>query len=177
MSILNLASNSNTIIVGDLNLDYNRKHDVTYSHYNYFTAMETLVEKFNLIQIVNFDTWSRTILNEVKSSCIDHVYVNNPTSVKNLKFIIPPFGDHHLVTFTINYHAEKPPNIYRRNWQKYTKEALNAKLVLQNWSIDNDDVQGYWNCFESRLVRIVDELAPVQLIPTKQNVRDITFPK
>ena len=109
LSILNLASNSNTIIVGDLNLDYNRKHDVTYSHYNYFTAMETLIEKFNLILIVNFDTWSRTILNEVKSSCIDHVYVNNPTSVKNLKYIIPPFGDHHLVTFTINYDAEKKP--------------------------------------------------------------------
>ena len=99
LSVLNLATNPNTIIIGDLNLDYNKKHDVTYSHFNYFNALEALIEKFNLTQIVNFDTWSRVISNQVKSSCIDHIYINNPTSINNLKYLTPPFGDHRLITF------------------------------------------------------------------------------
>ena len=27
----------------------------------------------------------------------------------------------------------------------------------------NDDVQGFWNCYESILVEIIDELAPMEL--------------
>ena len=171
ISIINNASNSNTIIIGDLNLDYNKKHDVTYSHYNYFVAIEPIIEKFNLIQIVNFNTWSRVVLNQIKTSCLDHIYLNNPTSIKNLKYLTPPFGDHLLVSFTINSELQNPFISYRRNWQKYSKEALNAKLESQNWQILNDDVQGYWNCFESRLVQIVDELAPLELIAEKKHSR------
>ena len=73
-----------------------------------------------------------------------------------------------MVSFTINSELKNPFIAYRRNWQKYSKEALNAKLESQNWQIFNDDVQGYWNCFESRLVRIVDELAPMELIAEKK---------
>ena len=82
-----------------------------------------------------------------------------------------------MVSFTINSELKNSIVAYRRNWQKYSKEALNAKLESQNWQILNDDVQGYWNCFESRLVQIVDELAPLELIAEKKNVRDITIPK
>ena len=91
-----------------------------------------------------------------------------PKTIKNLKYVTPPFGDHLLVSFTINSELKNTIVAYRRNWQKYSKEALNAKLESQNWQILNDDVQGYWNCFESRLVRIVDELAPLELIAEKK---------
>ena len=78
-----------------------------------------------------------------KSSCIDHMYISNPTTIKNLKSAIPPLEN------------------YPRKWQKYTKEALIGKVSSQNWNIYNDDVQGYWNYFESKLVKIADQLLAV----------------
>ena len=67
-----------------------------------------------------------------KSSCIDHVYINNPTAIKNLRGTIPPFGEHLLVPFYINYELGHPLETYYRNWQKYTKEALIGKLSVEN---------------------------------------------
>ena len=170
------ASNSNTIIMGDFNLDYNKKNDVTYSHRNYFIELEPLLESFGLIQIINFDTWSRIILNQKKSSCIDHIYIRNPSLISNLNSLIPPFGDHLMVSFTIKTEFEPPIKTYRRNWKNYNKEALNVKLSQTDWNIENEDVQGYWNCFESKLIQIIDELAPVQLIADKQNTRENNIP-
>ena len=82
--------------MGDFNLDYNKKHDVSYSHRNYFTALDTLTESFNLTQIVNFDTWSRIINGVKKSSVLDHIYTNNSAMVSNVNFETPTFGDHVL---------------------------------------------------------------------------------
>ena len=175
IQILNNAANPNVIIMGDFNLDYNKKHDVSYSHRNYFIALDTLTESFNLTQIVNFDTWSRIVLNRKQSSCIDHIYIRNPTSLSDIKSTTPPFGDHQMVSFIIKSVLSPANKIFRRNWKNYSKEALNIKLSETNWQIEHDDVQGYWNCFESKLVNITDELAPVELIPTKQNTRDIAI--
>ena len=49
----------------------------------------------------------------------------------------------------------------KRNWKFYTKEKLLAKLSTVNWSINNDDVQSYWNSFESKLIEVVDDLCPL----------------
>ena len=176
ISILNNVTNGNTIIIGDFNLDFNKKNDVNYSHKHYFDALETIIEKFNLAQIVNFDTWSRIVMNQKRSSLIDHVYIKNPTKIKNLKNVIPPFGDHLMISFEIIHNQAPTINIYRRNWQNYTKESLQQKLLIQNWDIENEDVQGFWNSFESILVTVIDELAPVQCIPDKLNVREIKIP-
>ena len=80
-----------------------------------------------------------------------------------------------MVSFIIKSVLSPANKIFRRNWKNYSKEALNIKLSETNWQIEHDDVQGYWNCFESKLVNITDELAPVELIPTKQNTRDIAI--
>ena len=49
-------------------------------------------------------------------------------------------------------------------WQKYSKPLLIEKLTSNNLNIDTDDVQTYWNCFESLLVDIVDQVAPLEKI-------------
>ena len=164
IELIKNATNPQTIIVGDLNLDYNKRFDVQYSHKHYFKILEELIDEKNLIQIVNFDTWSRNINNIQKSSLLDHIYLSNPTKVNNLKSQIPPFGDHVLITFNIHSKIKNIPEIYKRNWQKYSKPLLIEKLTSTNLNIDTDDVQTYWNCFESLLVDIVDQVAPLEKI-------------
>ena len=113
---------SNTIILGDFNLDQNKIYNPNYSHKLYFEALNTAFEPHNLIQIVDFDTWSRIINNETKSSLIDHVYVKDPTSFKNLSAITPPFGDHKLISFTTTIEKIPLTEIFKRNWKNYSKK-------------------------------------------------------
>ena len=153
---------SNTIILGDFNLDQNKIYNPNYSHKLYFEALNTAFQPHNLIQIVDFDTWSRIINNETKSSLIDHVYVKDPTSFKNLSAITPPFGDHKLISFTTTIEKIPLTEIFKRNWKNYSKEALLTELSKQNWLIKKDSVQSFWNEFESKLVEIVDIIAPLQ---------------
>ena len=67
--------------------------------------------------------------------------------------------DHLLILITMNHFQDPATVTYRRNWLNYTKESLVIKLSNQNWKIVNDNVQGYWNSFVSKLVAIIDELA------------------
>ena len=61
----------------------------------------------HMIQIVDFNTWSRNINGIRKESLLDHVYVNNSATVNNVNFITPTFGDHVLVMVDINVKVEK----------------------------------------------------------------------
>ena len=153
----------NTILLGDFNLDFSKRYNVNYSHKHYFENLNVAFEPHNLIQIINFNTWSRIIKNVQTSSIIDHVYLKDPTSVSNLTSSKPFFGDHSLISFQIATSALQESNVYKRNWKNYSKALLVQNLTMVNWNIEVDDVQSYWNTFESNLVEIIDKIAPLQL--------------
>ena len=153
---------SNTIVLGDLNLDQAKILDLNYSHKNYFNSLIENLEPHNLIQMVNFPTWSRVINNMYCSSIIDHVYIKDPTLIRAIYPIIPPFGDHCVVVTEIKSKQEKKPNTFRRNWSKYNKAILIEHLNKTNWQINHDCVQSYWNCLESKLIEITDLIAPLE---------------
>ena len=123
--------------------------------------MNPMIDEDHLSQIVNFDTWSRIINNVKHSSVIDHIYVNGPVNTLNLANHTSPFGDHLLITFTINSKLTKPKANFKRNWKSYSKYKLVNSLLLKDWNIENDDVQGFWNKFESNMIDIIDEICPV----------------
>ena len=176
IKILKEATNPQTIILGDFNLDYNKQFDLHYSHKHYFVLLNSLINEKNLYQIVNFNTWSRNINNVVKSSLLDHIYVNNPTIINNIKSLIPPFGDHVLISFEINSKREQLPVIFKRNWRNYTKEGLIIKLNECNWNYNIEDVQTFWNCFEGSLVDVVDGIAPLEKMGTN-NPQEKNLPR
>ena len=73
-----------------------------------------------MIQIVNFNTWSRNINGIRKESLLDQVYVNNSATVINLNFTTPTFGDHVLVKVKVSLKMEKKTNIQlRRDRRNY----------------------------------------------------------
>ena len=170
MNLIKENITRNTIILGDFNLDDNKRYDANYSHKLYYETLNTAFEPHNLIQIVYFDTWSRIINDIARSSMIDHVYLSDPTSIINLSSITPPFGDHLLIYFDTSIEKIAPKEIFRRNWKNYTKDKLNLILLTQNWLIKKDSVQSFWNEFESKLIEVVDLLAPLQ--PITQIERD-----
>ena len=53
-------------------------------------------------------------------------------------------------------------------------EFLNAKLANVDWDIKIDNVQQYWNVFESLLIKIVDEIVPLTEFSGNINIYNMT---
>ena len=81
--------------------------------------------------------------------------------LKDLKSIIPVFGDHKLIMFCIDEMKHKPDLIYIRDWRHYSKELLCDDLGKISWNTNIDDVQGFWNHLESILINVIDKIVPV----------------
>ena len=161
LRLINEAFTNNTVLLGDFNLDWNKKGHQNYAFKNYFETMDRILNDHSLVQLVKFPTWSRTVLTEHRESTIDHIYSNNPTYITNVVGTSPYFGDHLLISFQYS-RANTTTNKYqKRSWKGYSKESLCQSLADTDWNIENDDVQGYWNEFENRLINVVDNILPL----------------
>ena len=63
------------MVLGDFNLDYEKVYDDNYAHKLLFEDFEITLSMCNLVQIVNFVTWSRLVGVTLKSSTLDHIYI------------------------------------------------------------------------------------------------------
>ena len=120
----------------------------------------------HLIQIDNFNTWSRNLNGVRKESLLDHVYVNNSATVNNVSFINPTFGDHMLVMLEINLKLEEKPNFQlSRDWRCYSESRINAKIVsslnTSNVNYGALSVQELWNFIENVIIVCIDKIAPL----------------
>ena len=53
LDLVRSACNHDSVLIGDLNLDYNKRFDVNYSRENLFELFDNKLGELNLIQIVN----------------------------------------------------------------------------------------------------------------------------
>jgi exonuclease III len=128
MELIRIASTNNTIVQGDFNLNLNKKGLHNYSFGSYFVCLDNVIEQTNMVQLVDFTTWSRKVNGVVRESVLDHVYASDPTLLTNLSSLRPVFGDHCLVHF--KYTAGRPlvKTTIKRNWMHYDKEQLIVNL-------------------------------------------------
>ena len=56
----------------------------------------------NLLQVVNFNTWSRIIKGQKKESVLYHIYVSKHELIDRVTFSTPTFGDHLLIMIELN---------------------------------------------------------------------------
>ena len=170
LELIKNAMTQNTIILGDFNIDDGRRYDVNYAYKNYFNDLDEAFSNFGLIQLIEFETWSRLVAGTLKSSILDHVYVTDVTMTSNILSMKPSVGDHLIVTMDISIARTGPAESIRRDWRNYSKEVLCSKLGVVDWVLDITDVQEYWNVFENKLVCIVDEVVPlVKFLGNKVN--------
>ena len=92
----------------------------------------------------------------------------DPTIINDAILITPLLGDHKLITFTYKGAPQPPIIIYKRNWQNYTPGKLIESLTKAIFEIEADGLQDIWNRFESLLMPIIDDLAP--LSPFMENI-------
>ena len=58
----------------NFNLDDSFKHNINYRQHGLFTLLNEIMERLNLEQNVNFFNWERVVLNNKKTSILDHIY-------------------------------------------------------------------------------------------------------
>ena len=111
----------NCILLGDFNLNCTKKNDINYTYVRYFDDFDDMLGNNNLVQLIEFPTWSRIINNVLSESVIDHIYVHS---------IKPIFGDHLLISLTLRLEKDVNEHSIRRDWRKYSKEVLLSELAI-----------------------------------------------
>ena len=160
VNIIKNCLTDRTIVLGDFNLDWNKRGCMNYPFRNYFNHWNDEMSGALAIQIVDFPTWSRTVNGILRESVIDHIYVQDPSAISELKGTKLIFGDHQMITFNINSDSTKDVYQIRRSWLNYSKGMLCDMLSNEDWSEMSDTVQGTWDIIENKLIKIVDIIAP-----------------
>jgi hypothetical protein len=55
----------------------------------------------------------------------------------------------------------KPIILVKQNCSKYNKETVTHHLREIDWELGSDSVQGCWDEFEHKVVKVVDVVAPM----------------
>ena len=100
----------NCYIMGDFNLDGGHDIRPEYSNRQMLSTLKEFASELNLIQVVNFKTWSRTINGTIKESLLDHVYLNIISTFDSVFYDTPVFGDHLLVIVKLSLKNGKMNN-------------------------------------------------------------------
>ena len=117
LKIIRNALCGNCFVLGDFNLDANMTNCLDYGRRIPLKFLSDFAIQNNLSQIVNFNTWTRTINGTKKESLLDHIYVNNPALVSEVTFITPTFGDHVLIIAMLNFTFKPTIEVLmKRNW-------------------------------------------------------------
>ena len=77
LEVIKNAMTTDCLIVGDFNIDYARVNDVNYGNRNLFMDFDEKLSQFNLIQLVDFETWSRMVGTVRRSSILDHISIKS----------------------------------------------------------------------------------------------------
>ena len=149
------------IVLGDFNLDENKKYRIDYAYRSYYESLDEHFDQLNLVQLVEFETWSRLVQGTWRSSILDHVYTNDGTVINELNAVDSVIGDHKILTFKLKESHEIPIEITRRDWRKYSKALLENELSKVSFNLEIKDVQALWNDMENILVKVSDKIIPL----------------
>jgi endonuclease/exonuclease/phosphatase family metal-dependent hydrolase len=165
-----LQNEKASLVLGDLNLDYNKKGLLSYNHHAMFTQLEELESEMNLSQLVKFNTWRRVVNGVLKTSLLDHVYENVSGLVENVDEISTSTSDHTPLLIDVALKiCHKVETKVVRDWSAYSKERLLDLLSKERWDIDCCDVQDFNNELEQKIMSVLEVLIPFKEMKVREN--------
>ena len=89
-----------------------------------------------------------------------NIYINDVTLLSILTSISPQIGDNKLVSCKIIYNPPTIRSVIIRNWKLFNKNILMDKLAGQNFNLQIENEQQFWNQMENKLISVIDTIAP-----------------
>ena len=157
-----VETQENAIVMGDINFDYNKRTEQSYHHRRLYDRWLGLEEECQLVQLVDFTTWSRTCRGQLKQSILDQVFTNNHSLIESVDEGNAVISDHTPVvaTLSICMKKEEEVKIWARDWKNYSPTLLQERLALVDWNIDFKEVQDYNDEMEHRIMSVLDKIIP-----------------
>ena len=154
------------VLMGDFNIAFLKMGILNNFYYNKLAVME---QTNGLTQLVKEATWSRLYEGSYRSSLLDHCYLSDLHTLKNVKLLDAEISDHTPIMIELaSNKTDEKRTILKRNWRGYSKELLLEELEKVNWNIDCTQVQDFNNELEQKLLTVIDNLIPVQMITEKE---------
>ena len=161
--IFNIDSREPLFIIGDLNMDLksstgdNLKEFLLNNEYKNFVTDYTRIEKSFYKKQNNF---------MVSKTLID-VVIHNSDMISGTKSVGCPFSDHHFVLTTLKINSvklnNKEENIGRCLSDKNLLDiAENLEKINFNDLDLNSDMDTIWNDLKHKIMKVVDDFAPVK---------------
>ena len=153
--MLSLATKSNkeTIIMGDLNVNYLDKSD-----------HKEIKSVFNLIGFKQVIT-EATRTTENTATLIDVIQTNNPQVISTTTVIPIAFSDHDLIACVrkLNHRSFNPKTIICRNYKNYSAEAMSENISSHEdygQVLNEKNINICWNKLKGIITSCLDEIAP-----------------
>ena len=169
---INLATDGchRSTILGDINVDL-LKRDCTSGRY--YDVLETMCDKNSLEQLIHHPTRTQTLNTTngwvIQESLLDHIYTSDYLSVNKCGGMHLSSSDHLAIYITYQSSDKKSSEkkiIYKRDHRGYTKHAMATLCNAEDWSsvYRTTEVQEGYNIVESKLLKIINSLAPFRKI-------------
>jgi len=152
------------LILGDLNLDYEKRRENSYQHRKIYDEWLETITAFDLIQIYKEPTWERIYNNNVRTSILDHVYVDDMSAVETITVEKQPISDHSLVCVTSigKEKRTKFSEIEYQCWRHYSQQKLKEELKKIDFhTVSIGTAQQICNKLDHELGKVVDLLTPI----------------
>ena len=157
-------------ILGDINVDLLRRDSATG---RYSEALETLCDKNSLSQLIHHPTRTQALNTAdgwvIQESLLDHVYTSDFLTVNKCGGLHLSSSDHMAIYITYqnsDIKSSEKKTIYKRDHRGYTKQAMTTLCSAEDWSsvYTTVDMQEGYDIVESKLLNIIDTLAPFRKI-------------
>ena len=162
-NISKLCYDSETIILGDMNICFHSKTGHMYNKYI------NILRMYGMEQVI-----SETTRETSKSATIlDHIICNKKEKISQYGVMPIGISDHYITYCTrkivrecINSHN----SIKIRSMKTYNVQMFNEKLSNENWRCvyEAKTVDEAWSTFRDILIKIIDKVAPLKEIRIKQ---------
>jgi hypothetical protein len=152
------------LILGDLNLDYEKRRENSYQHRKMYDEWLEAITAFDLIQILKEPTWERIYNNNVRTSILDHVYVDDMSAVETITVENQLISDHSLVCLTSigKEKRKKFSEIEYQCWRHYSQQKLKEELKkIDFYTVSIGTAQQICNKLDHELGKVVDLLTPI----------------
>ena len=168
-----LQQENKVIILGDFNLDQNKRSDPSYHHSRLYELWKDLEITHQLVQLVNFTTWMRLDRGTLKMSLLDHIYTSDQGLVESVSELTSIVSDHSPVLAILALKSENQPReVWTRNWKDYTKHGLLSALDEVSWNISCSCVEDYYDEMEQKLMTAFNKIVPLTKRSFKSNIHE-----
>ena len=168
-----LTTTEEYLILGDMNVDWNRLSDPDYHNKFYARKIYDFILSENAYQMNEENTREEMHGDELKESNIDHIYTSRPDSIKEIKLQYLSTSDHKIIKFKKRAKTQvKRPNTKRRSYKNFIIEDFLQEILESNinkQTTKSADINKSAETLNNEFNKILNNHAPIKEIKPKKN--------